>query len=56
LWSPSQPSGNRAFDEYREETFRRLEEEQRELYEFLGRLRIMAECRTRTGPSSPPQG
>ena len=32
-------SGNRAFDEYREETLRRLEEEQREFREFLERLR-----------------
>ena len=34
-----QSSGNRAFDEYREETLRRLEEEQREFKEFLDRLR-----------------
>jgi hypothetical protein len=32
-------SGNRAFDEYRAETIRRLEEEQREFMEFLDRLR-----------------
>jgi hypothetical protein len=32
-------SGNRAFDEYRNETLRRLEEEQREFIEFLNRLR-----------------
>jgi hypothetical protein len=32
-------SGNRAFDEYRTETLRRLEEEQREFMEFLDRLR-----------------
>ena len=32
-------SGNRAFDEYRAETLRRLEEEQREFMEFLNRLR-----------------
>jgi hypothetical protein len=32
-------SGNRAFDEYRAETLRRLEEEQREFKEFLDRLR-----------------
>jgi uncharacterized protein DUF2852 len=32
-------SGNRAFDEYRTETLRRLEEEQREFREFLERLR-----------------
>ncbi|HEX5509426.1 MAG TPA: DUF2852 domain-containing protein [Pseudolabrys sp.] len=33
-------SGNRAFDEYRNETLRRLEEEQREFREFLDRLRF----------------
>jgi hypothetical protein len=32
-------SGNFAFDEYRAETLRRLEEEQREFKEFLDRLR-----------------
>ena len=32
----SSSSGNRAFDEYRTETLRRLEEEQREFKEFLG--------------------
>ena len=32
-------SGNWAFDEYRAETLRRLEEEQREFIEFLERLR-----------------
>ena len=61
-WQPSpRPSGNRAFDEYRQETLRRLEEEQREFQEFLVRLRMakdkaefdqfMAERRTRTEPS-----
>ncbi|MGI8527122.1 MAG: DUF2852 domain-containing protein [Pseudolabrys sp.] len=33
-------SGNRAFDDYRTETLRRLEEEQREFREFLDRLRF----------------
>jgi hypothetical protein len=33
-------SGNRAFDEYRDETLKRLEEEQREFREFLERLRL----------------
>jgi len=37
-WHPS--SGNRAFDDYRSETLRRLEEEQREFREFLDRLRM----------------
>lgn len=32
-------SGNSAFDEYREETLRRLEEEQQEFFQFLERLR-----------------
>jgi hypothetical protein len=55
-------SGNHAFDEYRAETLRRLEEEQREFREFLQRLRaakdkaefdeFMAERRNR--PASPP--
>ena len=38
-WARSSPSGNRAFDEYRAETLRRLEEEQREFREYLERLR-----------------
>lgn len=33
-------SGNRAFDEYRAETIRRLEEEEHEFREFLDRLRF----------------
>ena len=33
-------SGNRAFDDYRTETLKRLEDEQREFKEFLGRLRF----------------
>jgi len=37
-WGPS--SGNRAFDEYRAETLRRLEEEQKEFRSFLDRLRM----------------
>jgi hypothetical protein len=63
-WQPSRSSGNRAFDEYREETLRRLEEEQREFKEFLARLRMakdraefdqfMAERRSRAG-GSPSQ-
>ena len=36
---PQGPSGNRAFDEYRADTLRRLEDEQREFMEFLDRLR-----------------
>ncbi len=33
------PSGNKAFDDYRAETLRRLEEEQREFVDYLERLR-----------------
>jgi hypothetical protein len=39
-WGQPQSSGNRAFDEYRTETLRRLEDEQREFKEFLERLRF----------------
>ena len=65
-WSrPAGPSsGNWAFDEYRAETLRRLEEEQREFKEFLDRLRhakdkaefdqFMAE-RGRRRQDPPPQ-
>lgn len=35
----SRPTGNTAFDEYREETLRRLEEEQTAFEAFLGNLR-----------------
>ena len=40
-WGSRRPpsSGNQAFDEYRAETLRRLEEEQREFMEYLERLR-----------------
>jgi len=59
-------TGNRAFDEYRTETLRRLEDEQREFIEFLDRLRhakdktefdaFMAERRRRPpGPTEQPQ-
>jgi len=39
-WGPMRSSGNHAFDEYRAETLRRLEDEQREFREFLDRLRF----------------
>lgn len=39
-WNYAPSSGNRAFDEYRTETLRRLEDEQREFREFLDRLRV----------------
>ena len=61
---PPSSTGNRAFDEYRAETLRRLEEEQREFKEFLDRLRhakdkaefddFMAE-RGRRPQAPPPQ-
>ena len=38
-WRPSR-SGNQAFDDYRAETLRRLEEEQHEFQDFLRRLRM----------------
>jgi hypothetical protein len=59
----SQTSGNRAFDEYREQTLRRLEEEQRDFAGFLERLRFakdkaefdqfMADRRQSPPPSEP---
>ena len=70
-WGNAPSSGNRAFDEYRTETLRRLEEEQKEFRDFLERLRhakdkaefdqFMTERRSRPqgNPSSeaqPPQG
>jgi len=58
-------SGNRAFDEYRDATLRRLEEEEREFRAFLDRLRLakdkaefdqfLAE-RRRPGEAPQPQG
>jgi hypothetical protein len=39
-WGRPPSSGNRAFDDYRAETLRRLEDEQREFKEFLERLRF----------------
>ena len=39
-WRGPSSSGNRAFDEFRSETLKRLEEEQREFREFLERLRF----------------
>lgn len=68
-YAPGGPSsGNWAFDEYRAETLRRLEEEQRQFKEFLDRLRhakdkaefdqFMAEMRRRSegGPAPQPEG
>ncbi len=63
-WGYTPSSGNRAFDEYRADTLRRLEEEQREFREFLDRLRFakdktefdqfMAERRNRPEQPSAP--
>ena len=39
-WGRGPSSGNSAFDEYRAETLRRLEDEQKEFQDFLGRLRM----------------
>ena len=60
-WGRVHTSGNRAFDEYRSDTLKRLEEEHKEFHDFLGRLRMakdkaefdqfLAERRSR--PSSP---
>ena len=60
------PSGNHAFDEYREEALRRLEEEATEFREFLERLRaakdraefddFMRERRNRQGGPGPTSG
>ena len=63
-WGAPPSSGNRAFDEYRTETLRRLEDEEREFREFLHRLRaakdkaefdqFMADRRGHSGPSPTP--
>ena len=39
-WFGPTSSGNRAFDDYRSETLKRLEDEEREFKEFLERLRV----------------
>jgi hypothetical protein len=64
--SRSQSTGNHAFDEYRTETLRRLEEEEREFRDFLDKLRqakdkaefdqFMADRQRRGGPEAQPQG
>ena len=63
IGAATRSSGNRAFDDYRTETLRRLEEEQREFKEFLERLRFakdraefdqfMAERRNRPHDEAP---
>ena len=65
-WNNTTSSGNRAFDEYRTDTLRRLEEEQREFLEFLDRLRhakdkaefdqFMADRRRRSEDPAPQPG
>ena len=40
FWGSAPSSGNHAFDEYRNDTLKCLEEEQREFREFLERLRF----------------
>jgi len=62
-WREQPTSGNRTFDEYRADTLRRLEQEQREFQDFLARLRMardkaefdqfMADRRTRQEPQPP---
>jgi len=64
-WGTPRSSGNRAFDDYRSETLRRLEEEQQEFREFLNRLRFakdktefdqfMAERRNRPQDNRPQE-
>lgn len=59
-------SGNRAFDEYREATLNRLEDESREFRDFLERLRMakdrsefdqfMRDRRSDSGPTKPDAG
>lgn len=59
-----EPTGNRAFDEYRQETLRRLEEEAREFSYFLDRLRMAKDRQEfedfmssrKNPPQSPPTG
>ena len=65
FWGGAPSSGNHAFDEYRNDTLKRLEEEQREFREFLERLRFakdktefdafMNERRNQPPQSPPPQ-
>jgi hypothetical protein len=64
-WGRPPSSGNHAFDEYRADTLRRLEDEQREFREFLQRLRFardraefdqfMSERRNRPDQEAPHQ-
>ena len=63
-WAQRHGSGNVAFDEYREETLRKLDEEQHEFRDYLDRLRsakdraefdqFMNERRNRPPSTEPP--
>lgn len=60
-WHRGPSSGNAAFDEYRIETLRRLEDEQREFQDFLGKLRMARDkaefdqfMADRRGTEAPP--
>ena len=61
-WRQQPTSGNQSFDEYRAETLRRLEEEQRDFQDFLTRLRMAKDkaefdqfmAERRTGQKPPP--
>jgi hypothetical protein len=65
-FTPFRPTGNAAFDDYRAETLRRLEEEANEFQAFLQRLRkardqaefdqFMAERGPSGGPRPAPTG
>ena len=65
-WRQPRTSGNWAFDEYRSDTLRRLEEEEREFRDFLQRLRrakdkeefdtFLSERRQRAGYPQQEQG
>jgi hypothetical protein len=63
-WGGRQGSGNVAFDEYREETLRKLDEEQQAFHDYLDKLRsakdraefdqFMNERRNRPPQNEPP--
>ena len=65
-WRRGRATGNSAFDDYREETLRRLEDEQSAFESFLGNLRrakdkaefdqFMDERHTGNGPAPQPAG
>jgi hypothetical protein len=64
-WWPPRSSGNNAFDEYRTDTLRRLEDEKKEFQVFLDRLRaakdraefdqFMSDRRNRAGNPPPAE-